>query len=235
MKLPSELNQLQKVMIDNMYKSFVKSCLQGIDSPRVVKSNFMQVNSTFSKFGQSDEFCRNTDKLCDDLLKHGNTKIANILLDELGKIYARMGQETKAEEVIQKSLEISRSLNDKIHVLARLTDLEFLYKNINQKSKLIDVLVDKIHCCKDITKNYSVDAANFDTISKRPTDLNGVKVQMAFAYNSIADEIADIDPHNAIECLKRAKNIYFDINSDKEVKYLTKKIGIFNKKLPKSE
>lgn len=41
--------------------------------------------------------------------------------------------QAKAEELLHIALENSRKKNDGLHELARLTDLEYLYKNLNDR------------------------------------------------------------------------------------------------------
>lgn len=231
MKIPAEVNPLQKAMIENMYKSFTKSCLARTDSPSVIKRNLMQVNSTYQKFGMGDVFCSQTDNLCSHLLKKGNFNLANIILDELGKICMKLGKTDMAERVIEKSMTISSLVNDEIHVLSRLNDLEFLYKRNCNTQKLTGTLNRKIKSCEKILSNYNKHAQRFISISKKPTDKSAVQVQLAFAYSDLADVIFRTNPVESVELIKKARKIYQTLGQKAEENYLTKKIQIMQRKI----
>ena len=226
-------NPIQQAMVRNMYKSFTKSCLSGCDAPNSIKSNFLQVSKTFYKNGMGDEFYTNTDKLCGHLLKNGRLKLANVLLGELGKIYSRLGRVADAEETINKSLTISKLFNDQIHVLARLTDLEFLYKDSNNRDKLIKILKEKIRTAETILKDYEIYVKNYKSISRPPTDYKGIQIQLAYAYNDLSDITLKTNPKKSIRLLQQAKKIYDDMGRHTESNYLEVKLKNISKKIHK--
>ncbi len=226
-------NPIQQAMVRNIYKSFTKSCLSGAEAPNTIKSNFLQVSKTFYKNGMSDEFYNNTNKLCVHLLKNGRLKLANVLLGELGKIYLRLGKISEAETTINKSLTISKLFNDEIHVFARLTDLEFLYKDSNRQDKLIKILKEKIKTAEIILKDYELYVKNYKSISRPATDYQGIQIQLAYAYNDIAEITLRENPKQSIRLLQQAKKIYEDMGRHTESNYLEVKLKNISKRIHK--
>lgn len=217
---------LQQAMVRNRYKSFVRSCIGNNYELTNVKSEFIRLNNVCKQNGLHQNFCDATEKLYKYLIEHNNTKLSNIILGELGKIYARTGNFTHAEDTLIKSLMISKSMDDNIHVLARLTDLEFLYKDFGDKKKLYRTLKEKIKYAKEILENYEQNASKFNTLTKSPTSKNSIKIQLAYAYTNLADLLIRKHPQDSLKLVEKAKQIYMELAKTKEIKYLNVKQDI---------
>ena len=226
MNISLKINMLQQAAAKNRLKSFVRSCINNEYELTNVKSEFIRLNNVCKQNGIHPLFCDGTERLYKYLMAHNNIKLSNILLGELGKIYARSGNIHLAEGALNKSLEISRTMDDKLHVLARLTDLEFLYKDCGDKKKLYGVLKDKIKYSKEVIKNYEHYASNFDTLTKTPATKNSIKIQLAYAYTNLADLLMRKHPQDSLKLVEKAKQIYMELAQQREIKYLDVKQNI---------
>lgn len=217
--------------IKDLYRKEAINCIKYPDNTRRAKENFFKLEALCYSSNQHDTFCANAQKLAEHLQKNGKIKLANIFFAELGKIYGAIGKTKLAEETIEKSIEISNCMGDQIHVMARLTDLEIIFKKNRNGKKLYTTLIRKIECGKQILENYELYEKNFNTISKRPANKNGIKIQMAFAYSDLADIIKHKRPNHSIKLLEKAKEIYKSLEKETEVKYLEKKIEYTKSKM----
>ncbi len=212
--------------ISEMYRNDVKRCLKYPEDMKTAKESFLKLEAMCRKTNQDDIFCENAQKFAIHLQKNGKMKLANIIYGELGKIFGAIGKIGQAEECIEKSIDICNCLDDKIHILARLTDLEIIYKHSRNGKKLYTTLIRKIECGKEILNNYENYVKRFNTISRKPMSQEAIKVQMAYAYSDLADIIKHKRPHHSIKLIKKAQEIYIELNRQKEVNYLTKKIEL---------
>ena len=215
--------------ISETYRNDVKLCLKYPEDTRTAKENFLKLEALCRQTNQNDVFCINAEKFATHLQKSGKIKLANIIYGELGKIYGAIGKTELAEECIEKSIEICNCLDDKIHILARLTDLEIIFKQVRNGKKLYSTLIRKIECAKAILQDYEHYSKTFNTISKKPLSPESIKVQMAYAYSDLADIIKHKRPNHSIKLLKKAQDIYIELNRKKEVNYLEKKIEYVKK------
>lgn len=228
------INESQRNLINEMYNSFTRSCLCQNKEPKELKDEFLRLNVKHVKNGMGETFLYKSEKLSGHLLKNGKLKLANIFINELGKIYLRIGDVEQAEKTIRKSIKISALLNDNIHVLARLNDLEYLYKAINDKEKLFKILKEKKQCALEIINNYEKNAKNFNTNVKEPTSLESVKKQLAFTYSDMAELLLPDKPNESLKLIQKTKEIYEELGQKKEVDFLNVKMQIIKKRMNKS-
>lgn len=224
------INESQKILINNMYSSFTRNCIGQKKEPTELKDEFLRLNTKHVRSGMGDSFLYKTEKLSGHLLKKGNLKLANIFINELGKIYLRIGDVELAEKTIRKSIKISTLLNDNIHVLARLNDLEYLYKAINNKEKLFKILKEKQKCAIEIINNYEKSVKNFNSLMKAPTSLESIKKQLAYTYNDMAELLLPKKPKESLKLIQKTKEIYEELGQKKEVDFLEVKMQIIRNK-----
>ena len=224
-------SSIQQPIIKNQYRIFRRSCFSKNKEPIEIKNEFIRLNFEYRKFGMIETFLFETQKLTDRLIKSGKLNIANILINELGKIYFKIGNIELAEKNIKESLRISTLFNDTLHMLARFTDLEKIYRLTNNKYELIKTLKLKKDCAKEIIKDYENSTRNFRSLIKTPTSLESVKIQLAYTYNDLADLLMYKKPKDSIKMLEKALEIYTEIGSDNEAKYIKKKILTIKAKL----
>ncbi len=217
--------------IQQAYKKFSARVLDTHKTDIIAaKQDFREIGDMFVRTDRLDNFCNETFKLSEQLKTRGQTKISDLLINELGKICVSFNKPEKAEMFLNLAIENCRRKNDGLHELARLIDLEKVYKSLNNKKMLINVLGRKKDCCKRIIKNYDENAANFDSINKAPTPKEEVQVQLAFAYSDLASILAGKKPYDAIKMYEKSREIYTGLNRPNEVAYLEKRINRMQEK-----
>ena len=234
MKVPVVSTSHQEA-INSMFSSFARNCIGKTKNNMQLKDEFLTLNRNYTKSGLGDTFLYKSERLSCHLLKNGNLKLANIFINELGKIYLRIGNAELAEKTILKSLRISELLNDELHVLARCNDLEYLYKALDNKEKLFKLLQMKKNCAKRIVRDYEKCAKNFNSLMREPTSLESVKKQLAFTYNDMADILVSKRPKDSIKMVEKAKEIYKELGQQKEVNFLTIKMQIIERNMKKRQ
>lgn len=212
-------------IIQEKYANFHKACLNKTERVQDVKRDFVHLNKQFFYSNMQPEFLERTSRLGETLAKNGDLDMASILLGQVGKIFTNKGMVEAAERVISITKEIYEKFGDKLHVFARLTDLEFLYKNVGNRQKVYGVLKEKIKCAKEILKDYDKYCDNFKSRRKEPLSEIGIKKQMAIAYTDMAYIIAPKNPDLALDYLAKAKNIYESNGFRDEVAYITNRIN----------
>lgn len=232
MKVPVVSTSHQEA-INSMFSSFVRNCIGKTKNNMQLKDEFLTLNRNYTQSGLGNTFLYKSERLSGHLLKSGNLKLANIFINELGKIYLRIGNPELAEKTIIKSIKISQLLNDDLHVIARYNDLEYLYKAIDDKKKLFKLLQMKKDCAKKIINNYEKSVKNFNSLMREPTSLESVKKQLAFTYNDMADLLFNKKPKDSLKMVEKAKQIYEELGQQKEVNFLTIKIQIMERNLKK--
>ncbi len=217
------------------YKNFVKNFSKESVSQNEIKTEFIYLQDRFVKEGQTEAFCANSENLIEQLITNGREKIANILLNELGKLHLRKKHFPLAEKYIIMSLNLSKNFKDNFHVLARLNDLERIYKATGERKKLLGVLHNKKECIKEIINNYDVSVKNYQSIVRPPTSLDAVMVQLAYTYSDISDLLLRRRPQDSLNATVKARNIYQKLGRAKETQYLNVKIERIAQRLQRSK
>ena len=211
--------------VHNTYKKFSNSCFDKNTDILTLKRGFKDIGDMFIRSNKLDDFYDKTLNLTERLKSNGNMKLSDMLVNELGKMCLYFNKPNHAEEALKMAVENCRRKNDGLHELARLSDLEILYRNNNSRHDLFRVLRRKKECCKRILKNYEENVANYDSIVKAPTSKEGVQVQLAFTYSDLAKMIEKRKPLDAIKMYQKSRDIYSSLNALKEVRYYDKRIG----------
>jgi len=214
-----------------IYSNFSQRCLTNNPDFKQVKGEFIGIKNTFLSHRQTDSFCTNTLKLAQTLIDNGNEKLANVLINEIGKIYLSMRKYGDAERLIRYSLEYSRSVNDRLHVLARLNDLEEIFRAQKNRKRIFGVLRDKKECLKEIIADYDGSVKNFQTIFRPPTSLESVKTQLAYTYSGISDMLWYRSPENSLRAVQKSKQIYEELKKQEQLIYINNKIKILTERI----
>lgn len=232
MKLLVTLGKLgtKDEFVQGVYSKFSSRCLKSRADILSARQDFHEIGDMFLRKNELDNFCDKTIKLSEQLKREGNTRLSDLLINELSKMCMSFNKPKMAKELLNLAIENSRKKNDGLHELARLIDLEKLYKETNDKKALMNILGQKKDCCKRIIKNYEENAANYDSILKTPTPKEGVQVQLAFAYSDLAGMIEKRKPQDAIKMYEKSKEIYRGLNRTKEIEYLERKISKMQEK-----
>lgn len=210
--------------VQNAYKKFSARCLNTSADVLSAKQDFKEIGDMFIRSNELDNFCEKTIQLSEKLTRDGNTRLSDLLINELSKMCVSFNKTQRAKELLNLAIENSRRKNDGLHELARLIDLERVCKDANDRKTLLNVLGQKKDCCKRVIKNYEEYAANYDSILKAPTSKDKVQIQLAFAYSDLAGMLEHRKPQDAIKMYEKSKEIYEGLNCQKEIEYLERRI-----------
>lgn len=191
----------------NTYNEFSKTCLEGKAPIAQIRGDFYQVQKLYVKHGQVQDFFDKTSQLCEEVENKGNTNLSTLLVNELSKLGKNFNLNGKPEDMLYKAINNSRRNKDGLHELARIINLEQIYKYSNNRKDKFKVLRMKKDCCKRVLADYEANAKNFLSIKKAPTTKNQVKTQLAFAYCDLADMLAQKHPDDAIALYEKSREI----------------------------
>lgn len=214
----------QSDIFQSAYANFSRRCLRPNPEILSAKSDYIEIRDMFVHGGMVEDFCNRTVKLSDELKLNGNGRLSDLLINELSKLCVNFNMHAKAEELLHIALENSRKKNDGLHELARLTDLEYLYKNLNYRKDLFNIRKQKKECCKRVIADYEQNVKNYDSILKKPTPKEGVQTQLAFTYSDLAHMLERRKPQDAVNLYTKSKNIYEGLGKERETAYLTERI-----------
>jgi len=206
------------------YNDFCVTCRQKSPELANIRNKFHELRDLFISRNQVDELCDNTIELSTQLHKEGSTDIGSLLLNELSKICVQFNMHDRAEKLLNIAIDNSRTNNDGLHELARIIDLERIYKFSGNRKGMFQILSQKKECCKRIIENYEENLANFRTIHRKATTKKDVQIQLAFTYSDLAQMLERRKPVNAMKLYIKAKQIYEKLGRAKEVAYLEEKL-----------
>ena len=224
----------QENLIKKAYADFSERCLSSNPEINAAKANFKKVRDLFVHENQTEDFYQRTIELSQKLNEQGNRNLGDLLINELSKLCLNL-KLPKAEECLKIALENSRRKNDGLHELARLTDLEYLYKDNNNRKALFAILRQKKDCCKKIIEDYNNNVVSYSSIHKAATSKDKVKTQLAFTYSDIAGMLERKKTEDAINLYEKSKNIYIELGQQRESNYLKEKIRRITAKLNKTK
>ncbi len=215
---------LQDDISHKAYGEFSRLCLTPGTDVRTAKDSFVRTRDLFIRQHRIEEFCDRTFELSERLKKKGNTSLSTLFISELGKMCQSFRLYEQAEALLNIAIENYQKNKDGLHELARLVDLENMYKFLNYRRGTFDVLKRKKDCCKRILNNYDENAAHFESLHVKPTSKTNVQIQLAFTYSTLARMLERTKPENAIALYQKAKKIYEEIGRTREVAYLEEKL-----------
>lgn len=206
-------------LIQKSYNTFYKNCLDGNASVAQIRHEFHCVQKMYVKNGQVQDFFDKTSTLCDKVEQNGNKSLGTLLVNELSKLCEKFKIKGTPENVLYRAIANSRRNHDGLHELARIINLENIYKYSNNRKDIFKVLRMKKDCCKRILADYNTNAQNFLSIRKAPTTERQVKIQLAYTYSSLAEMLANRHPDDAIALFERAEKINRELGRSKAADY----------------
>ena len=150
--------------------------------------------------------------------KIGLNDIAGIIFSNLAKIPI-LSKENK-ELVILSGLKHAKDNEDVIHVLSRLVDLKFLYKNENSKKKYIKTLQEEEKYLTLIINDYFQSTQKYKTINRGANSIEKYKFRLATSKVDLAKALLRTEPNIALKKLNEANNIFTDLNKNKEIGFV---------------
>lgn len=205
--------------VQRNYNNFSKRCLEGRASLVSARNDFYKYRDDFAKKGLIQDFFDKTLSLSNQIEKTGNTSLSSLLLNELCKLFQSFNLKGTPEKILFKAIENCQKNHDGLHELARINDLENFYRFTGNDRDLIKILHRKKNCCKKILIDYDRNAQNFKSLIKAPTSKEEVKAQLAFAYSSLGNVLAEKHPVDAITLFQKSKMINEKIGRYKAAHY----------------
>lgn len=212
-------------IFQNAYSGLNKLCHMNHTSIRVVKNDFCAVQDLFIKNGHTQEFYDRTLKLTDEMEAKGKTSVSKLLLNELCKLSMNFRLRDNPEKILYKAISTYNKNGDGFHELARINDLQNLYKQGYSQQDYFKVLRMKKNCCKKILKDYEGNVVRFASVSRPPTSIDGVKHQLAHTFSQIALLLSDTKPKDATNALLMSKQLYEEIGKFDVAQIIQKRIN----------
>lgn len=215
---------LQDDIFHKAYGEFSRLCMTPGTNIETAKNSFVRTRDLFIRKHRVEEFCDRTFELSEKLKEKGNNSLSTLFVSELGKTCQSFQLYEQAEALFNIAIENYQKSKDGLHELARLVDLENMYKRLRYRRGLFNVLNRKKDCCKRIINNYDENALHFESVHIKPTSKTNVQVQLAFTYSNLAEMLERRKPENAIKLYQKAKDIYEELGREREVAYLKKRL-----------
>ena len=105
----------QNDIFQSAYANFTKRCLRPEQEILSAKNDYIEIRDLFVHGGKVEDFCNRTVKLSDELKINGNSRLSDLLINELSKLCINFNMQAKAEELLHIALENSRKKNDGLH------------------------------------------------------------------------------------------------------------------------
>lgn len=216
-------------IFNESYRNFSQKCLEGTSSIGAVRDDFYMVKDLFVKSGQVQDFFDKTSQLCEKVEAKGHQNISDLLINELSKLCRGFVLKGNNEKIIYKAIENCQRNHDGLHELARINDLEEIYRNANRRYDLLKILAKKKSCCKKILKDYDENVKNFKTIIKPPASREKVKIQLGTTYSQMADLLSYSRPKDAIALYQKAIEIHRELKFYRAAGYAAHRINEIKK------
>ena len=208
----------------NLYKNFCRNCNSAPQDLFNAKKEFSNLKRIFIPNNRTRELTKRTEHFNEDLSERGNNKLADILTNELGKLHLRLGNYAEAEKFTLKTIENCYAEQDLIHAAARFSDLEIIYKDVNDRKRLYQALNDKKYCIKEILSDYDFYKQKFQSIVRPPTTKESLQIQLAYTYTELSKLLLFNKPKDSCKALMKAKSIYDELGKAKESAYYKNRI-----------
>lgn len=205
------------------YSDFSNQCFNRC-SMRILCKDFSKMQDLYVRSNQVDSFCSKIMELAAQLRSNGQVAISDFLINQVCKLCVTFRMNERAKCLLNIAIENSRQKDDGMHELARLIDLENLYKEERARQDLFRVLKAKKECCTRILENYDEQRCKFDSIFMKPTSKEAILIQLAYTYSDLAYMLERRKPADAIKLYDKTARIYETLGHTKEVRYLQEKI-----------
>lgn len=219
---------------NNIYNNFTQNCLSQVHDLDGAKKVFIDTKAVFLSGRRTEDFCKRTTEFIPELIKRGSSELANIFLIEISKLYLGLRNYSGAETLVKKSLDMSKEMGDNFHVLARLNDLQLIYKETQNRREYFNVLREKKSCLKDLINNYDENLTKYHSISRPATRLSALNFQLAYVFSDISDLLKYNKLNDSIRACQKALEIFENLEMETQVKYFRVKVQRLIERLYKS-
>ena len=180
-------------------------------------SQLSQFEKKYKKAGLANSFAVNMFDFAEKMHKIGIPDFPGIIFSNLMKMPFLKPQ--VKEQYAIKGLEYAEEQGDSIHVLARLVDLEKIYKQNKDTHKYTRVLFKQEKVLINICNDFKGAKRNFKTYSRSHSQLKQYEMELAKTRVDIAKVILKTNPKQAKIILEKAKTIFEREGRQKEVDF----------------
>lgn len=175
-------------------------------SPKFLSKEFLTMQDKYAD-RYYDTFCHDADVMA-KCLEHGkNPELPGIIYSAMCKLTEYFPRQL--EYFAKKGYQIAERNGDYIHMMARLNDLNKVYKNRPDKlMQYIDVLYGQERCLKELCYNYDNAVSTFRSVSRLPAPRESYYLMLANTQTELAKLIRRKHPDQAERKLLSARNIY---------------------------
>ena len=196
---------------DRIYKSKKQDTSYFVSKMRCFTKRYKKAGLERSFAGSIFEFAQRMRKL-------GIKDLPGIIFSSLMKM--PFLKSNVKEFYALKGLEFAEEQGDTIHKLARLVDLEKLYKKSGNTHKYTRILFQQEKTLEKICNNFNRAVMNFKTYSKEHSQLKQYEIELAKTRVDIAKVILKSNPMQAKIILEKAGIIFEREGRQKEVDFV---------------
>ena len=181
-------------------------------------SQLSQFQKRYKKAGLERSFAGNIFDFAENMRKIGIEDFPGIIFSNLMKMPFLKPQVKEFYAI--KALEYAEEQGDTIHILARLVDLEKMYKQNKDTHKYARVLFRQEKALIKICNDFEGAKRNYKTYSREHSGLKKYEMELAKTRVDIAKVILKTNPKQAKIILEKARNIFGREGRQKEVEFV---------------
>lgn len=212
----TELNNLNR----DFYKFQTKVIKSNKQNNAAFISSLCKYQKLYKKAGSENNFVENLDSFAEIMKKAGIENLPGIIYSTLVKL-PFITPEAR-EMYALKGLNYAEQQGDSIHTLARLSNLEILYKQAGRARAHahLNILLRKVGVLTEICNNFENAVEGYKTFNKKHRTLTDYKLELARTRVGIAKSMKNTSPKHAIYELEKAREILKHENKQKEVDFV---------------
>ena len=208
------------ITLNNKFSHFARESLNNKNpNAQYVSSQLKRYENQYKKINALESFMENTSKLLLGLENRGLTDIAGIIYSGLVKI-PTLSYEIK-EDIILRGLKNAKNNGDDIHVLARVVDLKYLYKNCKAKKKFIKTLFEEEKILKSIVSEYEKNKSAYRTVARNMSPIEKYNFKLATSKVDLGKALLRTNPDIAYTKLEEAQRIFLKQKKNKEADFVS--------------
>ena len=181
-------------------------------------SQLSQFQKKYKQAGLEKSFAGSIFDFAEKMQKVGIEDLPGIIFSNLMKMPFLKPQ--MKEFYAQKALEYAQEKGDIIHTLARLVDLEKIYKQNKDTHKYTRILFQQEKVLINICNNFKGAKRNYKTYTREHSKLKQYEMELAKTRVDIAKVILKTNPKQARIILEKARTIFERENRQKEVDFV---------------
>lgn len=189
-------------------------------------SQMSQFEKRYKKAGLERSFANSIFEFAQNMRKLGIDDLPGIIFSSLMKM--PFLKPNVKELYALKGLEFAEEQGDSIHILARLVDLEKLYKQTKETHKYTRILFQQEKVLISICNDFKGAKRNFRTYSREHSALKQYEMELAKTRVDIAKVILKNNPKQAKIILEKAKTTFEREGREKEVSFVNLMLSEIN-------